>query len=456
MESEAPANAIAPIVDVLGIGFGPANLSLGVMLEEAAPDRQLSRLFLEAKPEHVWHPDMLIEDSLLQVTVIKDLITVENPQSRFTFLCYLKEKGRLYDFLNLRDLFPTRYEFNDYLCWAAAQLKEHVRYGRRALRVVPADASGAPIPEGDASRPASLVRVEAEDLATGKQEVYLGRNLVLAAGGIPTAPAGIELGSRAFHSHGYLRKLEAAFPDTEAPHRFLVVGSGQSAAEIFQDLIKRFPQADVTATIRRFAYKPVDESDFTNRVFFPEWVDRYNSMPADKRRGFLKELRDVNYAVIDHALIRAIYQTLYRQKVEGNVRARLEPFLELDRMFEREDGTIEAQYTDVMSGAARTFEADGAVVCTGYDWPKEHPLLDAFAPYFERDDLGGYQVARDYRIESQPTLAPNVYLQGYCEDTHGISETVLSLLPVRAGWIQRSILAAKQSPTAPPVVAAGG
>ena len=72
------------------------------------PDgRELRRLFLESKPKAVWHPGMLIEDSLIQISVLKDLATIRNPQSRFTFLNYLKVKGRLFEFLNLRDLFPT-------------------------------------------------------------------------------------------------------------------------------------------------------------------------------------------------------------------------------------------------------------------------------------------------------------------------------------------------------------
>ena len=87
------------IYDVIGIGFGPANLALGVALEETADGadgRELRRLFLECKPKAVWHPGMLIEDSLIQISVLKDLATIRNPQSRFTFLNYLKIKGRLF------------------------------------------------------------------------------------------------------------------------------------------------------------------------------------------------------------------------------------------------------------------------------------------------------------------------------------------------------------------------
>lgn len=423
--------------DVVGIGFGPANLALAVAMEETATESPLDRLFLETKDRYVWHPGMLIKDSLLQITVIKDLIMVENPRSRFTFLNYLKEKGRLYEFLNLRDLYPTRLEFNDYLTWAAEQLNERVRYGRRVTKVEPVDAAGRPVAPGEQ---VDLLRIEAEDSTSGAREQHLSRNLVLAAGGVPTAPNGIELRGdpRVVHSHHFLQGLKP-YSDPEAPYRFVVVGSGQSAGEIFLHLIRNFPNADVTATIRRFAYKPVDESDFTNRIFFPEWVDYFHGLPAEKRRRFFQELKDVNYAVIDHALIRDIYKTLYRQKVLGDERARVHPFLELEAIDTPADGPLGARFHDLMTEETVTHHADGVFLCTGYAWQKEHPLLADVAPHLERDDRGGYRVERDYGLAAVPSFGPRVYLQGYCEDTHGISETVLSLLPVRARDIHVSI-----------------
>lgn len=441
--------SVSGVYDVIGIGFGPANLALAVTMEEASPENQVSRLFLEAKPSYVWHPGMLLDGSMLQVTVLKDLITVENPCSRFTFLNYLKERGRLYEFLNLRTLFPTRLEFNDYLGWAADKLGAWVRYNRVVVEALPASASG----EVELERP-ELIRVVAEEPSTGEREAYLTRNLVLAAGGEPTAPEGIELEGRPrmIHSHHFLDRI-GDFPDRQAPYRFVLVGSGQSAGELFEYLMDHYPNAEVTAAIRRFAYKPVDESDFTNRIFFPEWVDFHHQLPDAKRREFFDSLKDVNYAAIDHPLIRRIYEKLYRQKVAGRERCRVVPFLELEGA-EDGDGEIRLSFRDLMSEERLELAADALVLCTGYVWRKEHPVLDALAPWFERDDLGGYKVRRDYAVATRRGFRPNVYLQGYCEDTHGISETVLSLLPVRAKDILTSVLAAREADHVPVLEAA--
>nr|WP_238356691.1 SidA/IucD/PvdA family monooxygenase [Kribbella italica] len=53
-----------------------------------------------------WHRGMLIEDATMQVSFLKDLVTLRNPASEFTFLTYLHSKGRLVDFINHKTLFP--------------------------------------------------------------------------------------------------------------------------------------------------------------------------------------------------------------------------------------------------------------------------------------------------------------------------------------------------------------
>lgn len=422
------------LLDLLGVGFGPANLAVAIALQESAEAgaRATDAHFLEARASQAWHPDMMLEGSLIQITVLKDLAMVNNPRSRFTFLNYLKERGRLFDFLNLRDLFPTRVEFNDYLGWVARHFASRVTYGQRVLSVRP----GAPSEDGEITE----LQVRARDERNGDERVVRTRNLVLATGPIPVFPRGIspKPGGRALHSHYFLDRLRKDFGDKQRPYRFLVVGSGQSAAEIFDYLMVHYPEADVTAAIRRFSYKPVDESDFTNRIFFPEWVDFYHGLPTEKRHAFFDDLKDVNYAVVDHSLIKRIFRRLYDEKVQGLNRARVTPFQQLEEIHEDQDRVV-ARFVDVMSGERVTREADALILCTGYEWPKEHPLLDELAPYFISDPAEGYRIERDYRIAAREGFRPHVYLQGYCEASHGISETVLSLVPVRANDIRLSL-----------------
>ncbi len=434
--SSAPLGAF----DVVGVGFGPSNLALGVALEEAPEAAHLSRLFLESKSGPVWHPGMLLEDSLIQISVLKDLATVRNPQSRFTFLNYLKEKGRLFEFLNLRDLFPSRIEFNDYLVWVAEGLSHRVRWGCEVVAIHPEP--------GEVPGSIDLLRVVSRDRATGEDHEVLTRNIVLATGGIPMVPPPLRLvpGGRAFHNHEFLRRMRNDFPDKTAPYKFAVVGAGQSGAELFSYLLTHYPNAEVTATLRRFSYKPVDDSHYTNEIFFPERVDWLYSLSDVKRAQVLDMCRDVNYAVVDGPLIQQIYRQIYNERVEGKNRAKILPFLELREIEERGD-TVWARFQNVLEERPHELEVDALIVATGYHWPSDHPLLAEVASHLMRDPVpvpgGGYEyrIRRDYRVDAVEGFTPGVYLQGFSERRHGASETVLSLLPIRAGNILDSLVA---------------
>ncbi|MEM9292523.1 MAG: SidA/IucD/PvdA family monooxygenase [Acidobacteriota bacterium] len=429
------------VFDLIGVGFGPANMALAVLMEEEeeAGGPAPSRLFLDARPKPAWHPNMLIEGSMLQITALKDMAMVRNPQSRFTFLNYLHEKGRLFEFLNLRDLFPARVEFNDYLSWVAEHLASRVRYGRRvtAVRAASSPTTGA------SGQPVDLLEIEVSTGPGSIPERYLARNVVVATGGIPWWPEGLDLpaSGRAFHSSEFLRRREELFPDRGFDGRFVVVGGGQSGAELFYNLATQYPRAQVISALRQFGYKPVDESDFTNSIFYPEMVDFVYDLPKEHRRKVIDSFRDVNYAVVDHPLIRKINRLIYDEKVEGKSRLSMESYLELRRVEERGNG-LRIHFRHRLRDSEHTLDADGLVLCTGYRWPTRHPLLEDLFPYFQaaEDSSQSFAIRRDYSLESAPGLGSRVYLQGYCEATHGISETVLSLLPMRAEDIWRSLL----------------
>jgi L-ornithine N5-oxygenase len=425
------------VVDVIGIGFGPANLSLALCLQEqpcSADGRPVRSLFLEQKTSYAWHPDMLLAGAEIQVPFFKDLVTLRNPQSRFTFLNYLHQHGRLLDFVNLRSFFPTRREFNHYYQWVAAQLAEQVRYGREVLSV-------SAVADDD-DGPVELLRVVARHLATGKHEEYLTRNLVVATGGVPHIPPGIDIATteRVFHSQSFLQQVRQHFPDPKARYRFVVVGSGQSAAEIFQYLFTHYPHADVTATMRRFAYKPADESEFVNEIYSPLMTDTFYSLPEAERRGLIAAHADTNYSAVDIELIRSIFRALYEMKVAGETRARVRSMVEL-RQLEPHNGALQLKLWDRVAARMETLEADGVVLATGFQRPRRHPLLRDLSQYLLTTVDGEYQITRDYQARGVETFNPRIFLQGFCEGTHGLPDTVLSVLPARSWEIAQALTA---------------
>jgi L-ornithine N5-oxygenase len=446
-----PAGAGVPdaALDVIGIGFGPANLALAVCLEEqprSIDGRPMQSLFLERMSTYEWHPEMQLEGAEIQVPFLKDLVTLRNPQSHFTFLNYLRLHGRLLDFVNLRRWFPTRLEFNHYYRWVAAQLAERVRYGRTVVSVQPVapEAPKTPeAPENGGNGRVELLRVVARHLETGRIEEYLTRNLVVATGGVPYIPPGIdvEVTEKVFHSESFLKEVRRHFPQTDAPYRFIVVGSGQSAAEIFQYLFSRYPNSTVTAALRRFAYKPADESEFVNEIYSPAMTDVFFTLPEADRCYLNNAHADTNYSAVDLDLIRSIFRAMYEMKVRGDTRVRVRSLVELKRLEQNGAGIVASLWNKV-EGRMERLEADGVVLATGFQRPRCLKLLDGLAGHLLTKDDGEYRVARDYRVASRPGFAPGVYLQGFCESTHGLSDAVLSVLPIRSREIVDSLAGA--------------
>ena len=56
---------------------------------------------------------------------MKDLATLRNPSSPYTFLSYLHSENRLLSFINRGGTIPTRKEYSDYLAWAARKVQDN-------------------------------------------------------------------------------------------------------------------------------------------------------------------------------------------------------------------------------------------------------------------------------------------------------------------------------------------
>ncbi|MET0397028.1 MAG: SidA/IucD/PvdA family monooxygenase [Longimicrobiaceae bacterium] len=416
--------------DLVSIGFGPSGLAFAVALEEEGP--AVDAVFLERGAEFAWHEGMLIDGARLQISCLKDLATLRDPCSRFTFLNYLHGVGRLNEFINLSDMRPTRSEFNDYLRWAAARVSTPVRYRREVVSV-----EAEPGPEEGV---VSTLRVTARRLDDGRTETYLAHNLVVATGGIPRLPPGLAAGRRVFHSETFLRRLDSDYTEREHPYRFVVVGEGQSGAEIFDHLASRYPQARITAALRGIAYRPMDETPFVNEIFFPGWVDFFFQLPEEKRQAIYGDIRNTNYAVVDAELIARIYRRMYQARVSGDSALRVLPFLELSKAEERSDG-VRVEFRSVVDGTARLMEADALILATGYQRPGRHPLLEGVGEYLQTDGGGRYRVGRTYRVQTAPMFLPGIFLQGHCQESHGISDTLLSLISTRASEVRQGLAA---------------
>jgi lysine N6-hydroxylase len=398
----------AAAVDVVGIGAGPANLSLAALL---TPVSSLHLRLLEQRPAVSWHPGLLLPGASMQVSFLKDLVTPVLPTSPYSFLSFLVEHKRFYRFTAAGYERPSRAEFDQYLRWAAGRLPS-IEYGQR----VDAVEYGA---DGFAAQ------------AGGR--VHAARSIVLATGPVPYVPefARRHLGKTVFHASEY------AFQRPAAHQRVAVVGGGQTGAEVFLDLLDNQCH-DILLVTRRSNLLPLDDSPFTNELFTPNYVTRFFELDPETRRQLLVEQRLASDG-ISTDLLQQIYRRLYQLDCTGaalGVRPVVAPRQELVGLQPRGDGWLLAT-RHVGTGQVRTEVADVVVLATGYT----HDLPGYLDPLRGRIcfDRQLPVVRSNFSLVWDGPGDANIYLQNAARHSHGIADPNLSLLAWRSAVIANSL-----------------
>lgn len=253
--------------DLVGVGFGPANLALAIALQDALEarrpipglshiqDRKPRVLFLEKQEQFAWHPGMLLPGTKMQISFVKDLATLRDPRSHFTFLNYLQHQNRLVPFTNLDTFLPQRIEYQDYMRWCAGHFSNVVAYGTSVQHVLPVQSAA------NHNGPISNFEVGYDNIFSGRHEMVRARHVVIAVGGAPKIPQSMpQKHPKVIHSSQFAKRIHTALPDKDASYRVAVVGAGQSAAECFNDLQHRYPNCSTRLFIRGDSLKPSDDS----------------------------------------------------------------------------------------------------------------------------------------------------------------------------------------------------
>lgn len=419
-----------PVYDVLGIGFGPANLALAIALQEesqkpSSEPRQFLSAFLERQREFGWHRDMLLDDATMQVSFLKDLATLRNPQSQFTFVNYLNQRGRLEEFINFQSFYPLRLEFHDYLSWAAEHFQQQVDYHEEVTGIEPQLEAG---------------KLQGFIVRSRDNNVRRTKHLVIAAGLSPSMPEGISSGERMWHTSQLLTRLnewEASFPE---PRSIAVIGGGQSAAEVIALLHQRFNNTDIHSIQSRFGFAPSDSSPFVNRIFDHEGVRLFHESSDEVRSKLFEEHRNTNYSVVDEDLILQLYRLSYSERINGT-QQRLH-FHSLSRVVaaEQRENNVKLQIRDLADQINRDLEVDLAIFATGYRPVDPSALLGTDSDICARDAKGRIEIDSHYRLQLRVPGDATIYVQGAAEHTHGLGSTLLSNVASRARVIANALL----------------
>jgi L-ornithine N5-oxygenase len=411
-------------VELLAVGAGPANLALAVALEELAPaDLAENSLVIERGRSVEWQPGLLMPWAKSQVSFLKDLVTLRDPGSRFTFLNHLHAVGRLDSFINMGSFLPYRIEISEYLAWVADSL-EKVR-----LQLGCACSSLEPRRDGRGRLTGWLAR-----LADGS--TITSRYLVIGTGRDPYLPPSFAdaPGSRVIHSTRY--RTRVAELSRELPYRVAVVGGAQSAAEMFRALQEDLPNCDLVLIMRSIGLRHDELTKFTNELYYPSFVDEFFSARPEGRVQILAEMERTNYSSTAPDLLETLYAGLYLDKLTGQNRRRIMTLTDVDAVREVSDELV-LELTDRKTGATSTLHRDLVFLGTGF--VREMPgLVRRLAADLGLDRI---TVDRRYRLVIGDPSEPACYLQGLNETTHGLSDSLLSIAAHRAQDITGDILA---------------
>lgn len=245
--------------DLVCVGFGPASLAVAVALHDSIaagkhlrPDGSAPKvLFIEKQNRFAWHAGMLLPGAKMQISFVKDLATLRDPRSEFTFLNYLHRQNRLVDFTNLGTFLPARIEYEDYLRWCSSFFNHLVQYNEEVVSISPVSEQAA----------VKKFSVQSSNVKTGQTQTYKARNVLLATGGKASFPKSFPLKHpQIIHSSQYAYMVPQLLPNRNKPYRVVVVGAGQSAAEIFNNIHHLYPNSETQLVMRQEFLKPSDDS----------------------------------------------------------------------------------------------------------------------------------------------------------------------------------------------------
>ncbi|MCX4749980.1 SidA/IucD/PvdA family monooxygenase [Kitasatospora sp. NBC_01287] len=417
-------------IELLAIGAGPANLALAVALEELAPGDLAERTrIVEQHDSVIWQRGMLLPWTQSQVSFLKDLVTLRNPTSRYSFINYLHSAGRLDEFINLGTFTPYRQEISGYLQWVADTLATvRIDYGRRSTGITPL--------RGRDGR----LRGWRTGFADGSQ--ITSRHLVVGSGRDARIPAEFAQlpAERVIHSAEYSARIAAL--DPAAKQRFVVIGGAQSAAELLWAVHQGFPAAETTMVMRSIGLKNYESSKFTNEVYYSSFIDDFFASPGPAREQLLREMHLSNYAGLAPGLLETLYRQRYLERLGGEERLKLITMADVvSARFE--DGEVVLTLVDRRTGRSSELAADHVLLGTGFEGRMPR-LVQGLA---DQLGLAEVTVTRNYRLVLPgEESGPAVYLQGVNEATHGISDSLLSVLAGRSGEIVQDLLGRRDQP----------
>jgi lysine N6-hydroxylase len=226
-----------------------------------------------------------------------------------------------------------------------------------------------------------------------------------------------------FHSAEYLDKKDIC----QSARSVTVIGSGQSAAEVFLDISKEQELYGFTLNwyTRSKGFFPMEYSKLGLEYFSPDYTDFFYSLPREKKNSLLKE-QALLYKGISTDTIADIYDYLYERSIGSDY-----PPISLQAMteitgIESSGRGFEIRGFHHVKEETFTRETDVVILGTGYKTAIPVFLMDM------KDELvcdadGRFKITKDYRLETYFDGNNEIFIQNGEMHTHGVGAPDLGL-----------------------------
>jgi lysine N6-hydroxylase len=410
MSLQQPVAPEVPTFHTVGIGAGPANLSLAALYQSS---RTETIALYERQSGPTWHAPLLHTGARMQTSWLKDLVSIVDPTHRLTFVNYLVSTGRLFALLNAQFDFIPRREYMQYLAWASGQI-HNIHYG-------------VMIDEISFARDGFVV-------ASAGRPVARAKHLAIGVGTRPVMPAGLSWlpDHRVFMADDLGWRIDDMGADRNAP--VAIIGGGQTGLEAVLRLLGSGFN-DIRWLGRRQWFQTIDDSPVANEFYRPAHQQFLQTLSRGTRRVLVEEQNPTGDALTPGAL-RVLYQSNYDRMLElGRFPVTLLPGRDVSSgVMEGDDIVLSSKTTE----GKQQHRVRYAVVAVGREMVPV-PFDDDLGDRLETDADGEMVLQSDYSVRWNGPDGNRIYALNRGRLSHGIPDANLTLLPVRAATVLNSM-----------------
>lgn len=394
----------------VGIGAGPANLSLAALFHSSTTE-QIALFDRQKGP--AWHNTLLHAGVRMQTSWLKDLVSLVDPRHELTFVNYMVTTGRMYALLNAQfDVIP-RLEYVRYLEWAARKLP-NISYGVTVDRI---------------SFGADGFTVYAAGRAMAVSE-----HLVIGVGTMPFIPPELSglPAERAFIADELAGRLGAMRTDLAAP--VAVVGGRMTGFEAVMKLVEQ-GFTNITWYGRRLWFDTIDDSPVANDVYRPAHLKALFRMPPATRRKVIAGLETTGDGLTP-GVMKGLYQVNYDRMLElGHFPLIFCPGREVTAAAMDGDDIV---LTCRGPAQAERSRARYLVIATGRE-NMPIPFDDDLRKRIETGEDGELTVEPDFSLRWKGMNGHQIYALNRARMSHGLTDANLTMLPIRSAIVMNSM-----------------